>query len=170
MSAATGPLCGSPSSSTSSACTPIRPSPRFEKAVAGQRAEDARIDVTFLPFQVYPAAPEHGEPVRERHRRDFRANAGQLADRMTTAAALDGLTLDFGRAVFVNTFRAHHLLATAPDRSPHWPPKPVSSPPRPAATARASTRSPPGWRPPRTGRVVAPPTRTDRNLESKELP
>ena len=86
---------------------------RFAKAVAGRRAEGARIDVTFLPFQVDPAAPEHGEPLRERHRRDFGANAGQLADRMTAAAARDGLTLDFGRAVFVNTFRAHHLLATA---------------------------------------------------------
>jgi predicted DsbA family dithiol-disulfide isomerase len=86
---------------------------RFEKAVARQRAEGVRVDVTFLPFQVDPAAPEQGEPLRERHRRDFGANAEQLVGSMTAAAALDGLTLDFGRAIFANTFRAHHLLGTA---------------------------------------------------------
>ncbi|MET8278923.1 DsbA family oxidoreductase [Micromonospora sp. NPDC005174] len=86
---------------------------RFEKAAARRRADGRTIEVTFRPFQIDAGAPEEGEPLTERHRRDFGAAAEEMVQRMTGTAARDGLSLDFGRAVFVNTFRAHLLLATA---------------------------------------------------------
>jgi predicted DsbA family dithiol-disulfide isomerase len=86
---------------------------RFEKAAARRRADGRTIEVIFRPFQIDARAPEEGEPLTERHRRDFGAAAEEMAERMTGTAARDGLRLDFGRAIFVNTFRAHQLLATA---------------------------------------------------------
>ncbi|WP_422755607.1 DsbA family oxidoreductase [Micromonospora sp. WMMD708] len=85
---------------------------RFEKAAARRRADGGMIEVTFQPFQIDAQAPEEGEPLTERHRRDFGADAEEMSHRMTGIAARDGLSLDFGRAIFVNTFRAHQLLAT----------------------------------------------------------
>ncbi|ASW53754.1 DsbA family oxidoreductase [Plantactinospora sp. KBS50] len=85
---------------------------RFEKAAALRRADGWTIEVTFRPFQIDAGAPEEGEPLTERHRRDFGADAEQMVHRMTGIAARDGLRLEFDRAIFVNTFRAHQLLAT----------------------------------------------------------
>ncbi|MEV5432633.1 DsbA family oxidoreductase [Streptomyces sp. NPDC052701] len=86
---------------------------RFERAVERRRAGGDRIEVAFRPFQIAPDAPVEGEPLPERHRRDFGADAERMTQRMAAVGAREGLRLDFARAVFANTFAAHRLLAAA---------------------------------------------------------
>ncbi|WP_424887391.1 DsbA family oxidoreductase [Streptomyces sp. XH2] len=86
---------------------------RFQAAVRRYRAAGGEADVTFLPFQVAPGAPAEGVPLTEIHRRDFGDRAGELTAHMAAVGARDGLVLDFGRAIYVNTFEAHRLLAGA---------------------------------------------------------
>lgn len=86
---------------------------RFERAAARRRADGDRIEVVFRPFQIAPEAPAGGEPLTERHRRDFGAEAERMTQHMTAVGAREGLRLDFARAVFVNTLPAHRLLAAA---------------------------------------------------------
>ncbi|MGW1713624.1 DsbA family oxidoreductase [Streptomyces sp. NPDC002156] len=86
---------------------------RLERAVERRRADGARIEVTFLPFRIAPDAPAQGEPLSDRHRRDFGAEAERMVEHMAAVGAREGLELNFDRAVFVNTFRAHRLLAAA---------------------------------------------------------
>lgn len=86
---------------------------RFLRAVRRHRAEGHSVDVAFLPFRLRPEASAEGEPLFEVHRRDHgEAVARQIAAN-TTVGTADGLVLDFHRAVFVNTFEAHRLLAHA---------------------------------------------------------
>ncbi|WP_330335936.1 DsbA family oxidoreductase [Streptomyces sp. NBC_00557] len=86
---------------------------RFERAAARRRARGDRIEVVFRPFQIAPEAPAEGEPLTERHRRAFGAEAERMTQHMTAVGAREGLRLDFARAVFVNTLPAHRLLAAA---------------------------------------------------------
>ncbi|MGW0331534.1 DsbA family oxidoreductase [Streptomyces sp. NPDC003011] len=86
---------------------------RFERAAERRRAEGDRIDVVFRPYQIAPEAPVEGEPLSARHHRDFGADAARMTERMAAVGAREGLRLDFARAVFVNTFPAHRLLAAA---------------------------------------------------------
>jgi predicted DsbA family dithiol-disulfide isomerase len=86
---------------------------RFERAARRRRAAGDRIEVVFRPFQVAPDAPAEGEPLPERHRRDFGAEAERMTQHMAAVGAREGLRLDFARAVFVNTLPAHRLLAAA---------------------------------------------------------
>jgi predicted DsbA family dithiol-disulfide isomerase len=86
---------------------------RFEHAARHVRAEGIPVDVVFRPYQVAPDATEHGEPLSDRHARDFGDKAAEMTRHMAAVAADDGLELNFGRAVFVNTLRAHALVAQA---------------------------------------------------------
>ncbi|MDH6454896.1 MULTISPECIES: DsbA family protein [unclassified Streptomyces] len=86
---------------------------RFERAAERRRADGVRIQVAISPFQIAPDAPAQGEPLSDRHARDFGAEADRMTTRMAAIGAKEGLELDFERAVFVNTFRAHLLLAAA---------------------------------------------------------
>ncbi|MFF3907764.1 DsbA family protein [Streptomyces sp. NPDC001848] len=86
---------------------------RFERAAARRRADGDRVEVVFRPFQIAPEAPAQGEPLPERHRRDFGTEAERMTRHMAAVGAQEGLRLDFDRAVFVNTLPAHRLLAAA---------------------------------------------------------
>ncbi|MEU3554276.1 DsbA family oxidoreductase [Streptomyces fragilis] len=88
---------------------------RFERVAARHRAEGGRLEVVFRPFQVSPDAPPEGRPLAEVHREFFgsAARAAQATAGMAAIGAEEGLELNFDRAVHVNTFEAHRLLATA---------------------------------------------------------
>lgn len=86
---------------------------RFERAAERRRADGVRIQTALLPFQIAPDAPAQGEPLPDRHARDFGADAYRMTTHMAAVGAREGLKLDFDRAIFVNTFRAHLLLAAA---------------------------------------------------------
>ncbi|MGW0394717.1 DsbA family protein [Streptomyces sp. NPDC003042] len=88
---------------------------RFARAARRHRAAGGRVDVVFLPFQVSPDAPREGRPLADVHLRFFGSAeaAREATAAMAATGARDGLELDFARAVHVNTFEAHRLLAGA---------------------------------------------------------
>ncbi|MFI7016175.1 DsbA family protein [Streptomyces sp. NPDC050164] len=88
---------------------------RFERVADRHRAAGGELDVVFLPFQVSPDAPPEGRPLAEVHLGFFGSaeQAAQATASMAAVGAKDGLKLNFERAVHVNTFEAHRLLAAA---------------------------------------------------------
>ncbi|MGP4087159.1 DsbA family oxidoreductase [Streptomyces sp. KR55] len=88
---------------------------RFERVADRHRAAGGEVDVVFRPFQVSPDAPPQGRPLSEVHLGFFGSAeaAAQATESMAAVGAKDGLELNFGRAVHVNTFEAHRLLAAA---------------------------------------------------------
>ncbi|GHH30531.1 DsbA family oxidoreductase [Streptomyces lanatus] len=88
---------------------------RFQRVAARHRAAGGGLDVVFLPFQVSPEAPPEGRPLSEVHLAFFGSaeQAARATAGMAAVGAQDGLELNFERAVHVNTFEAHRLLATA---------------------------------------------------------
>ncbi|MFD3330424.1 DsbA family protein [Streptomyces sp. NPDC058701] len=88
---------------------------RFARAARRHREAGGRVDVAFLPFQVSPDAPAQGRPLSEVHLGFFGTaeRAREATASMAEVGARDGLVLDFARAVHVNTFEAHRLLAAA---------------------------------------------------------
>ncbi|MER5872120.1 DsbA family protein [Streptomyces sp. NPDC002044] len=88
---------------------------RFARAARRHREAGGRVDVVFLPFQVSPDAPAEGRPLSEVHLGFFGTaeRAREATASMAAVGAADGLELDFARAVHVNTFEAHRLLAAA---------------------------------------------------------
>lgn len=86
---------------------------RFERAARAVRSTGVPVAVVFHPYQVAPDATEQGEPLSDRHARDFGDKAAAMTRQMALVAADDGLELNFDRAVFVNTLRAHALVAQA---------------------------------------------------------
>ncbi|WP_306318198.1 MULTISPECIES: DsbA family protein [unclassified Streptomyces] len=91
---------------------------RFERVADGHLSAGGRLEVAFLPFQVSPDAPPEGRPLSEVHREFFggSAEAERAAAEMAAIGARDGLQFNFDRAVHVNTFEAHRLLAAAARR------------------------------------------------------
>ncbi|MBZ4324409.1 DsbA family oxidoreductase [Streptomyces huiliensis] len=85
----------------------------YLRAVERFRAEGGVVETGFLPFQVAPDAPTHGEPLREVHRRVFGPAAEERTADFTALAARSGLDVRFDRAVFANTRAAHGLIARA---------------------------------------------------------
>ena len=83
---------------------------RFEKALA---AYDGPVTVRLHPFRLDPDAPVPGEPAAERYRRKFGDDAGAMLERVTAAAAAEGLTFRFDRALTANTFDAHRAIGFA---------------------------------------------------------
>ncbi|MER0446327.1 DsbA family protein [Streptomyces sp. Edi4] len=88
---------------------------RFERAADRHRAAGHVLDVAFLPFQVTPDAPAGGVPLDQVHLGFFggRAEMERARSAMAAVGAGAGLDLRFDRAVHVNTFEAHRLLARA---------------------------------------------------------
>lgn len=90
---------------------------RFEKAVDSLRAEgiDEPIEVVWRSFQLDPTAPvDNPTPAIDAYARKFGGPeiAAQIIDKVTAAAAGDGLSFRMDIALRANTVTAH--------RSLHW--------------------------------------------------
>lgn len=91
---------------------------RFERALAGLPFRD-RIEVTWRSFELDPSAapsPEHPGPYVDHLARKYGIGPEQaqvMIDRVTSAAAAEGLTYRFDIARRGNTFDAHRLLHLA---------------------------------------------------------
>ncbi|GAA3538919.1 DsbA family oxidoreductase [Nonomuraea rosea] len=86
---------------------------RFARAAERFRAKGGTIEVTMRPFQLNPDAPAEGEPLIPALERKFGPNARQMTERVVSAAAGEGLELDYEHAVSSNTLRAHRLIEVA---------------------------------------------------------
>jgi predicted DsbA family dithiol-disulfide isomerase len=85
---------------------------RFERAVT-TLAGEIDIEVTYKPYQLDPtASPGSSMPVSEAYAKKFGGpeQAQMLMDRVTSAAAEDGLEFRLDRAQRANTLLAHRLL------------------------------------------------------------
>lgn len=92
---------------------------RFERAVAELDGE-IDVDVRYRPYQLDPtASPGTTRPVFEAYAKKFGGpqQAQMVIDRVTAAAAADGLDFRMDRALRANTLLAHRLLwwAEQPD-------------------------------------------------------
>ncbi|MBB5082432.1 DsbA family protein [Nonomuraea endophytica] len=85
---------------------------RLRTALERRRAEDARVEVDFRPYQLAPGVREV-EPLTLVHERAFGPEAATSTERMTRLGAAEGLDYRFDRARFANTFQAHRLIALA---------------------------------------------------------
>ena len=88
---------------------------RFEAALDRFRAEhpDVEVDVRFRAFMLDPSAPtDRSEPARDVYERKFGGPDAATAvfQRVTDAAAGEGLEFRLDRAVRANTLAAHRLL------------------------------------------------------------
>jgi predicted DsbA family dithiol-disulfide isomerase len=85
---------------------------RFERAVADLDGE-IELDIAYRPYQLDPtASPGKTQPVFEAYVRKFGGpeQARMILDRVTTAAAGDGLEFRMDRALRANTLLAHRLI------------------------------------------------------------
>ncbi|MFE0147614.1 DsbA family protein [Nonomuraea sp. NPDC059007] len=85
---------------------------RLRMALERRRAEGARVEVAFRPYQLAPDVREV-EPLTLVHERAFGPEAARSTERMTRLGAAEGLDYRFDRARFANTFQAHRLIALA---------------------------------------------------------
>ena len=87
---------------------------RLDEALRGF---DGHVDVVFRSFQLDASPVPEPRPLIEALAVKFggTARAEQMAGTVTAAAAADGLTLNFDRAIAANTFDAHRLIAWAAD-------------------------------------------------------
>lgn len=86
---------------------------RFGRAAARFRDQGGQLDVAVLPFELAPGEQEHGRPLLDELRDAFGEDAIVHARQMAADAKLDGLVLDYDRAVGSGTFEAHRLIAQA---------------------------------------------------------
>lgn len=86
---------------------------RFARAADRMRTLGVRVEVDFLPFELAPGASAEGQPLLAVLEQVFGAQAAADTARFAEYAALDGLTLDYGRAIATGTFEAHRLIARA---------------------------------------------------------
>jgi predicted DsbA family dithiol-disulfide isomerase len=88
---------------------------RLEHALTEfEHADD--VEITWRSFQLQPDAPRgKGIPTNEYLLSRFGPQATQMTGRVAEVAKGDGLDLDFGQALSVNTFDAHRLLHLAND-------------------------------------------------------
>ncbi|MGP3986035.1 DsbA family oxidoreductase [Streptomyces sp. 3N207] len=86
---------------------------RLRRAVARHRAEGGAAELVLRPFRIRPEAPARGEPLFEVHRRERGEEIARAIRADRTLGAADDLTFRFDRAVFTNTYAAHHLTAQA---------------------------------------------------------
>lgn len=92
---------------------------RFARALAAFPGGD-EIDVVFRPYQLDSNAPESAIPVGRYLARRFNRRVDAMLERVTEAAAGEGITMNWDRARAVNTFTAHRLVRLA-DRE--YPPE-----------------------------------------------
>ncbi|MEV4179600.1 DsbA family oxidoreductase [Nonomuraea sp. NPDC049709] len=87
---------------------------RFARAADRFRAKGGTIEVTMRPFQLNPDAPaEGGGSLIPELERKFGPDARQMVERVVSAAAGEGLKLDYDKAVNAGTFEAHRLIEVA---------------------------------------------------------
>ncbi|MGW1374094.1 DsbA family oxidoreductase [Streptomyces sp. NPDC002446] len=90
---------------------------RFLRAAAryrdGGSVTGGSVTTVFRPYQLRPDASAAGEPLFEEHKRDRGEEFARAVAADSSIGAADGLELNFGRAVFTNTFDAHLLLSRA---------------------------------------------------------
>jgi predicted DsbA family dithiol-disulfide isomerase len=88
----------------------------------GERRLDAALDafaggrdveVTFRPFQLDPGAPETARPLRPHLEQRFGARAAAMLRHVSSAAAGEGITINWDAALSANTRTAHRLLRLA---------------------------------------------------------
>lgn len=82
---------------------------RFARALAEFPHAD-QVEVVFRPFQLDPSLPDTPHPLKERLRKKFGPQTEALVERVTSAAAEEGLEMHFDEAQAVNTLTAHRLL------------------------------------------------------------
>ncbi|MGP3973698.1 DsbA family oxidoreductase [Streptomyces sp. 8N114] len=86
---------------------------RLRRAVERHRAEGGAAELVLRPSRIRPEASAEGEPLFEVHRRERGEEIARAIRADRTLGAADGLTFRFDRAVFTNTYAAHHLTAQA---------------------------------------------------------
>ena len=87
---------------------------RFEEALSRFEGRDD-VTVVFKPFQLDPNAPNVPTPVLDAYARKFGGpeEAARIMERVTSAAAPEGLDFHLEIAQRANTFDAHRLIAFA---------------------------------------------------------
>nr|AHW57793.1 putative oxidoreductase [Streptomyces sp. PGA64] len=86
---------------------------RLSRAARRYRDQGGEVRVVFRPFQVVPDAPAEGRPLYDVHKEVFGEEEARTIAADTSFGAADGIEAHFDRAVHVNTFEAHRLLAVA---------------------------------------------------------
>lgn len=84
---------------------------RLEKAIAA-RPDGHTIEVAYHPYELNPGATA-SIPVPEALRAKYGDRADGMMRRVVKAAADEGITIDFTKALRGNTFDAHRLIAHA---------------------------------------------------------
>ena len=82
---------------------------RFERALETYPDAEA-VEVVYRPYQLDPDAPVPGVPMLKYLEARFGTGAAAMAERVTAAAAAEGLEMDYERGIAANTLDAHRLL------------------------------------------------------------
>ena len=85
---------------------------RLERALAAFPG-GADVEVVFRPFQLDPSMPDRATPLTKHLERKFGPGMTARLGHVRSAAAGEGITLDFDRALAVNTLTAHRLMRLA---------------------------------------------------------
>jgi predicted DsbA family dithiol-disulfide isomerase len=89
---------------------------RLERAL-GEFEHADEVEVTWRSFQLNPDAPATAVPTRDYLAQRFGPQAQAMTARVADLARAEGLELNFGRALTVNTFDAHRALHLATERN-----------------------------------------------------
>ncbi len=84
---------------------------RFARALAAFPRDD--VQVVFRPYQLDPSAPARAVPIADYLERRFGPRAAGMLGAVGAAAAAEGITMDWDRALAANTRAAHRVLALA---------------------------------------------------------
>jgi predicted DsbA family dithiol-disulfide isomerase len=87
---------------------------RLEHAL-GEFEHPGEVEITWRSFQLNPDAPREAVPTLDYLIRRFGPEAQEMVTRVAELARSEGLDLDFGAALTVNTMDAHRMLHLAAD-------------------------------------------------------
>jgi predicted DsbA family dithiol-disulfide isomerase len=87
---------------------------RLERAL-GEFEHADEVEVSWRSFQLNPDAPETAVPTQDYLAQRFGPQAQAMTARVAEMGREEGLTLDFGSSLTVNTLEAHRLLHLAAD-------------------------------------------------------
>lgn len=85
---------------------------RFQRALAAFPGA-GEVEVVFRPYQLDPNTPETAVPISQYLSTRFGRNVDGMLSQVTTAAAGEGITMDWENALAVNTRTAHRLSRLA---------------------------------------------------------
>lgn len=85
---------------------------RLARALAAFPQRD-QVEVVFRPYQLDPDAPQAAVPLTQYLERRFGKRAGAMLDPVDAAAAGEGISIAWGKALSANTRTAHRLLMLA---------------------------------------------------------